>query len=30
VFHVSVWGVLELCLVGVSPRKPPRGDGTDP
>ena len=28
VFHVSNWGGLELCLGGLSPQKPPRGDGT--
>jgi len=29
VFHVSIWGGLELCLEGLSPPKPPLGDGTD-
>jgi len=28
VFHVSIWGGLELCFGGPSPPKPPRGDGT--
>jgi len=28
VFLISIWGVLELCLGGLSPPKPPRGDGT--
>jgi len=28
VFHISIWGGLKLCLVGLSPQKPPRGDGT--
>jgi len=28
VFHVSIWGDLELRLGGISPQKPPRGDGT--
>ena len=28
VFHISIWGGLELCLGGLSPPKPPRGDGT--
>ena len=28
VFHVSIWEGLELCLGGLSPQKPPRGDGT--
>jgi len=28
VFHILIWGVLELCLGEVSPPKPPRGDGT--
>ena len=27
-FHISIWGGLELCLGGLSPPKPPRGDGT--
>ena len=27
-FHVSIWGGLELCLWGLSPQKPPCGDGT--
>jgi len=29
VFHVSIWGGLELCLGGAKPTKAPRGDGTD-
>jgi len=29
VFHISIWGGLVLCLGGLSPQKPPRGDGTD-
>jgi len=28
VFHISIWGDLELCLGGLSPPKSPRGDGT--
>jgi len=28
VFHISVWGGLDLCLAGLSPPKPPRGDWT--
>ena len=28
VFHVSIWGGLELCLGGLSPQKHPRGNGT--
>jgi len=28
VFHVLIWGGLELCLGGLSPPKAPRGDGT--
>jgi len=27
VFHISIWGGLELCL-GAKPTKAPRGDGT--
>jgi len=23
VFHISIWGELELCLGGLSPPKPP-------
>jgi len=30
VFHVPIWGGLELCLGGLSPPKPPRSDGTGP
>jgi len=29
VFHVSIWGGLELCLGGLGPPKPPHGDGTE-
>jgi len=28
VFHVSIWGGLELRLGGLSPQNPPRGDVT--
>jgi len=28
VFHISLFGDLELCLGGLSSSKPPRGDGT--
>jgi len=28
VFHVLIWGSLELFLGGLSPQNPPRGDGT--
>jgi len=27
-FHISIWGDLELCLGGLSQPKPPCGDGT--
>jgi len=30
VLYNSIWGGLELCLGGLSPQKPPRGDGTAP
>ena len=29
VFHISIWGSLELCLGGLSPTKPSHGDGTE-
>jgi len=29
VLHISIWGGLKLCLGGLSPPKPPRGDGTE-
>jgi len=29
VFPVSIWGGLELCLGGISPPKPPHGEGTE-
>jgi len=29
VFHISIWGGLELCFGGLSPPKPRRGDGTE-
>jgi len=29
VFHISIWGGLELCSGGLSQPKPPRGDGTE-
>jgi len=28
VFHISIWGSLEFVWGGLSPTKPPRGDGT--
>jgi len=28
VFHVTIWGGLELCLGGAKPQKPSRSDGT--
>jgi len=27
-FHISIWGGLELCFGGAKPTKAPRGDGT--
>jgi len=27
-FHILIWGGLKLRLGGLSPPKPPRGDGT--
>jgi len=29
VFHITIWGDLELCLGGLSPPKLSNGDGTE-